>query len=128
MKQFIAIFIISILVNVLCLWDYIFSQKVFTHMQTQSNEIYTSLLTTPVTDEEVSTKILELKDYWTDKMNTLVVSISRKDLQPVSDYLQFLDSAITNNDQESAITYALLLKYNVEGLHEISGFSFVNLL
>ena len=97
-------------------------------MKKESNEIYTSLLTTPITDPELSEQILDLKDYWTHKMNVLVVSISRKDLQPVSDYLQFLDSAITNDDQETAITYALLLKYNIEGLHETVGFSLSNLL
>lgn len=128
MKQFVAITILSIIVNVLCIWDFFFTKDVFKHMKSQSSEIYYSLLDTPVTDKDLSNQILDLKDYWTDKMNTLVISISRKDLQPISDQLQFLDSAITNNDQESAITYALLLKYNIEGLHEMSGVSFVNLL
>lgn len=128
MKQIIAITILSILVNALCLWDLIYTNKVFSHMQKESNEIYSNLLTTPVTDKEVSSQILELKDYWTKHMDALAVSISRKDLQPISDQLQFLDASITNDDQESAITYSLLLKYNIEGLNEVISLSFVNIL
>ena len=128
MKQFIAITILSILVNALCLWDLIYTNKVFSYMKKESTEIYTSLLTTPVTDEEVSNQILDLKKYWTKHMDMLAISISRKDLQPISDQLQFFDASITNDDQESAITYSLLLKYNVEGLNEFIGLSFVNIL
>lgn len=128
MKQFVAITILSIIVNVLCLWDYFYVKDVFKYMKSESNEIYYSLLDTPVNDPELASQILDLKDYWTHKMDTLVISISRKDLQPISDQLQFLDSAITNNDQETAISYALLLKYNIEGLHEMAGVTFVNLL
>lgn len=128
MKQFISILIITIIVNVLCIWDLIFTHDVFKTMKTESDQIYEALLSTPITDENVSGKIIDLKKYWTDKMNVLVVSISRKDLQPISDYLNYLDSAITNNDQDSAVTYALHLKYNLEGLHETVGFSLSNLL
>lgn len=128
MKQFISILIITIIVNLLCIWDLVFTQNVFKTMKTESDQIYEQLLTTPITDEDVSSKIIDLKKYWTDKMNVLVISISRKDLQPISDYLNYIDSAITNNDQESAITYALHLKYNLEGLHETVGFSLSNLL
>lgn len=128
MKQIIAITILSILVNALCLWDFIYTNKVFSHMEKESVEIYNSLLTTPITDEEVSGRILNLKEYWTKHMDALAISISRKDLQPISDQLQFLDSSITNNDQESAITYSLLLKYNIEGLNEVISLSLVNIL
>lgn len=128
MKQVVAITILSILVNALCLWDLIYTNKVFSHMEKESSAIYTTLLTTPVTNEEVSSKILELKDYWTKHMDALAISISRKDLQPISDQLQFLDASITNDDQESAITYSLLLKYNIEGLSEVSSLNFVNIL
>lgn len=128
MKQIIAITILSILVNALCLWDLIYTNKVFSHMEKESTEIYETLLTTPVTNEDVSNKILDLKDYWTKHMDALAVSISRKDLQPISDQLQFLHASITNDDQESAITYSLLLKYNVEGLTEVVSLSLVNIL
>ena len=128
MKQFISILIITIIVNVLCIWDLIFTHDVFKTMKTESDQIYEALLSTPITDENVSGKIIDLEKYWTDKLNVLVVSISRKDLQPISDYLNYLDSAITNNDQDSAVTYALHLKYNLEGLHETVGFSLSNLL
>ena len=128
MKQIIAITILSIIVNVLCLWEYINTKNVFNHMKEESTEIYNSLLTTPITDPELADKILDLNDYWTDKMDVLVISISRKDLQPISDQLQFLDAAITNDDQETAITYALLLKYNIDGLYELSGINIFNIL
>ena len=128
MKQFFSILIITIIVNALCIWDLCFTQDVFKTMKKESDQIYEALLTTPISDRDVGKKIIELKEYWTDKMNVLVVSISRKDLQPISDYLNYLDSAITNNDQDSAVTYALHLKYNVEGLHETVGFSFSNLV
>lgn len=129
MKQLIAITILSILVNILCLWDYINTQKIFKHMKTESNEIYISLISdTPITDEDLSNKIINLKSYWTEKMDVLVVSVNRKDLQVISDHLQFLDASITNDDQETAVTYSLLLKYNIEGLHEISGINLVNIL
>lgn len=128
MKQFVAITILSILVNALCLWDFIYTDKVFSYMKKESSAIYNTLLTTPVTDEEVSDKILDLKKYWTKHMDALAISISRKDLQPISDQLQFLDASITNDDQESAVTYSLLLKYNIEGLKEVTSLSFVNIL
>lgn len=128
MKQIIAITILSILVNALCLWDLIYTNKVFSHMEKESTAIYETLLTTPVTNEEVADKIINLKNYWTKHMDALAVSISRKDLQPISDQLQFLDASITNDDQESAITYSLLLKYNVEGLTEVVSLSVVNIL
>ena len=128
MKQIIAITILSILVNALCLWDLIYTNKVFSHMEKESTAIYETLLTTPVTNEEVADKIIDLKNYWTKHMDALAVSISRKDLQPISDQLQFLHASITNDDQESAITYSLLLKYNVEGLTEVVSLSVVNIL
>ena len=128
MKQIIAITILSILVNVLCLWDLIYTNKVFSHMKKESSAIYETLLTTPVTDQDVAIQILDLKNYWTKHMDALAVSISRKDLQPISDQLQFLHASITNDDQESAITYSLLLKYNVEGLTEVVSLSIVNIL
>lgn len=128
MKQIIAITILSLVVNALCLWDFIYTNKVFSHMEKESSAIYSSLLSTPITDDELSSKILNLKDYWTDHMDILAISISRKDLQPISDQLQFLDSSITNNDQETAITYALMLKYNIEGLSEVVGINVTNLL
>ena len=61
-------------------------------------------------------------------MDTLSISISRKDMQPISDYLQYLCSSIKNDSQEEAITYSRLLNYNVLGLKETLGLSWVNLL
>ena len=128
MKNFIAVTILTIAVNALCLWDVWHTQKVFKHMNKESNAIHYELLKEDITSPELAQRINELDKYWTKKMDILCVSISRKDLQPVSDHLQFLKSSIDNDDQETAVTYSLLLKCNVEGLKEISGFSLVNIL
>ena len=69
-----------------------------------------------IEDEQIKNDIYDLNEYWTKKMDTIVVSISRKDLQPVSDYLQYLYAATINNNQEEAITYSRLLHYNLIGL------------
>lgn len=128
MKNIIAVTILTIAVNALCIWDIFYTKQVFSYMLKQSSAIHETLLTKPIDSEEVGLNIINLDEYWTKRMDVLCVSISRKDLQPISDHLQFLKSSITNNDQESAITYSLLLRYNIEGLKEISGFSFVNIL
>ena len=126
MKSFIAVTILTIAVNALCIWDVWHTKQVFKHMNKESSAIHYELLNNDITSPELANRITELDKYWTKKMDILCISISRKDLQPVSDHLQFLKSSIDNH--ETAITYPLLLKYNVEGLKEISGFSFVNIL
>ena len=128
MKSFIAVTILTILVNGLCLWDVWHTKRVFKHMNQESAAIHQALLVEDITDPSLAERIQQLDKYWTKKMDVLCISISRKDLQPVSDHIQFLKSSIDNDDQETAVTYSLLLKYNVEGLKEISGFSFVNIL
>lgn len=128
MKSFIAVTILTIAVNALCIWDVWYTKKIFKYMYYESSEIHYALLEDDITSPELATRITELDKYWTKQMDILCISISRKDLQPVSDHLQFLKSSISNNDQETAVTYSLLLKYNVEGLKEISGFSLVNIL
>lgn len=128
MKTFIAVTILTILVNALCIWDVWHTNKVFKHMNNESSAIHQALLVEDVTDHTLAKRIEDLDKYWTKKMDVLCISISRKDLQPVSDHIQFLKSSIDNDDQETAVTYSLLLKYNVEGLKEISGFSLVNIL
>ncbi len=128
MKQWIYMFILLILVTTLCVWDTINTSQTFEYLQNESKAIYETVLTTEITDPDLKTKIFNLNDYWTKNMDTLAVSISRKDLQPVSDYLQYLCSAVVNNSQEDAVTYARLLNYNLEGLNEITGVSFINVL
>ena len=128
MKSIIAVTILTIAVNTLCFWDVWYTKKVFRHMNNESSAIHQSLLVEDITDVSIINRINDLDKYWTKKMDILCISISRKDLQPVSDHIQFLKSSISNNDQDTAITYSLLLKYNVEGLKEISGFSLVNIL
>lgn len=115
-------------VSGLCIWDYVHTNHVFNIMQTQSNNIFQAVQTTPITDEKLKQEIKHLNDFWTKKMDTLSVSISRKDLQPVSDYLQYLYASTINENQEDSITYSRLLNYNLMGLKETNVLSFVNLL
>ena len=97
-------------------------------MEAESNRIYEALLVDDISNEEIQASIINLNDYWTKKMDTLSVSISRKDMQPISDYLQYLTSSIINDNQEDAITYSRLLHYNVEGIKETNGIKWLNLL
>lgn len=128
MKTFIPMFIIFLAVAGLCVWDLVFTNKIFNKMEKDCTEIYETLQTTEIANENLQNKILKLNDYWTDKMDILAISISRKDMQPVSDYLQYLCASIKNDSQEDAITYSRLLKYNVEGLSEMIGINGLNLL
>ena len=128
MKLWIPMIVLSLLVSTLCVWDSIFTSKVFNTMESKSTYIYETLLTSDISNKDIQTEIINLNDFWTRKMDTLSISISRKDLQPVSDYLQYLHSSIYNNNHEDAITYSRLLKYNIEGLKETNTICFVNLL
>ena len=128
MKIWIPILVLLLAVSGLCVWDFIHTNKVFDTMEEQSNIIYETLLTTEISNPEIQNKIFKLNTYWTKKMDTLCISISRKDLQPVSDYLQYMCSSIINNNQEDAITYSRLLSYNVKGLKETIGITCTNLL
>ena len=128
MKLWIPMLILALAVSGLCVWDSIHTSNIFEKLEDRSEFIYSSLLTSDISNEEIQTEILSLNEFWTKKMDTLCISISRKDLQPVSDYLQYLCSSIINQNQEDSITYSRLLNYNILGLKEISGISFINLL
>lgn len=128
MKQWIYMLTLLALVTTLCVWDTIHTNNTFEYMEKESKEIYNTVLTTDLTNQDLQDKIFNLNDYWTKNMDTLAISISRKDMQPVSDYLQYLCASIINKNQEDAITYARLLQYNLEGLNEITGISFINIL
>ena len=128
MKIWIPMLTLLFAVVGLCVWDGIHTTKVFNYMVKESNEIYTSLLYSEITDLSLQNKIKNLNSYWTKEMDILSISISRKDLQPVSDYLQYLYAAILNESQEDAITYSRLLHYNIEGLEESNGINCLNLL
>ncbi|MBR6778976.1 MAG: hypothetical protein IKM43_02355 [Clostridia bacterium] len=128
MKTWIPILILLLAVTGLCIWDSVHTIKVFNRMESESEYIYDALLNRPITDEEIQSRIINLNDYWTEKMDTLSVSISRKDMQPVSDYLQYLYASIINESQDDAVTYSRLLHYNLEGLREVIGIDMLNLL
>lgn len=128
MKLWIAILILLLAVSGLCIVDGVHTTKVFNKLERDSEEIYETLRDTQITDSEISQKIWDLNDYWTEKMDMLCISISRKDLQPVSDYLQYLCASTINSSQEDAITYSRLLNYNIIGLKQCTGLSMLNLL
>lgn len=128
MKTIISMIILLLSVISLCVWDGIYTNMVFDTLTKETTEICKTLETEDISNKNLQQKILNLNDYWTEKMDMLSISISRKDLQPVSDYLQYLCSSITNNNQEDAITYSRLLQYNVLGLDDVTGFNFVNFL
>lgn len=128
MKLWIPMIILALSVAGLCLWDTINTNKVLNTLTENSEKIYNTLKVETIDSKDIQNQIMDLNNFWTKKMDTLSISISRKDLQPVSDYLQYLVSAITNNNQEDAITYSNLLYYNVIGLQETNGISFINLL
>ncbi len=123
------IYMLTLLISVLglCLWDTIYTNKVFNNLIEKSNYISSELITKEISDENIQNEIYYLNDFWTEKMDILSISISRKDLQPVSDYLQYLCSSAENENQEDAVTYSKLLNYNIIGLKESSGFSLINL-
>lgn len=128
MKSWIYMLILFLSVTTLCIWEAVNTSKVFENSIDKSEQIYNSLLSSNIENEQIKNDIHELNEYWTKKMDTLVISISRKDLQPVSDYLQYLYASTINNNQEEAITYSRLLHYNLIGLKESTGISIVNLL
>ncbi len=128
MKVWISMLILFLSVTGLCIWDGIYTQKVFSKLENDSKEIHDALLTTSIKNLDIQNSIYELNDYWTEKMDILCISISRKDLQPVSDFLQYLCASIINENQEDAIIYSLLLNYNIIGLNQSTGTNFMNLL
>ncbi len=128
MKTFIPMLLIFLAVTGLCIWDSIHIDKTFEYLEKESTEIYTSTLNTDITDAELGKRINNLNIYWTKEMDKLCISISRKDLQIVSDYLQYLCTAVINENQEDAITYSRLLNYNLQGLNQANGISTLTLL
>lgn len=128
MKIWVPITIIFLSITALCIWDGFLTSSIFNQMENESLSIYNSIIEKEISNEDVKIKIFKLNDYWTEKMDTLCISISRKDLQPISDYLQYLYSSAINENQEDAVTYSRLLHYNVEGLKECTGINFINFL
>ena len=128
MKIWVSMLVILISVVGLCVWDGVHTQQVFSYMESESNAIYQNLLTEDVTSTELKSKIENLNNFWTKEMDVLCISISRKDLQVVSDYLQYLYTSTINESQEDAITYSRLLNYNITGLKQSNGMQMLNLL
>ena len=128
MKLWISMLILFLSVTGVTIWDSIHTSTVLNKMQDETSKIYTLLTTNDLEHIILSDDVESLNDYWTKKMDILSISISRKDLQPISDYLQYLCAAVFNKNQEEAITYSRLLSYNVEGLKESNQISHINLL
>lgn len=127
MKVWIPMLILFLAVCGLCIWDGVHTNRIFKHMESESNAIYISLSENKNL-ENLSDKAEDLNSYWTKEMDILCISISRKDLQPVSDYLQYLCSSLLILDYENALIYARLLHYNLEGLMQTNGIEMLNLL
>ncbi len=123
----VPIFILIVAVTGFIIWESVNTHKVFNYLTKESDAIYTQLETGEI-DDALEVKVDKLNDYWTREMDKLAISISKKDLQPVSDYLQYLVSAVENNSADDALTYARLLDYNIDGLKEASGITWLNLL
>jgi len=128
MKLWIPMLTLLLAVVGLCVWDSIHTYSVFNKMEQETESLYSTILENEISLINLETQIEDLNDYWTKKMDILAISISRKDMQPISDYLQYLCSAIINNNQEDAITYSRLLAYNVVGLKETTKLNHINLL
>lgn len=128
MKIWVPMTVIFLSIVALCVWDGILTNSIFDTMEQESFKIYNSIVENDISNSEIKEKINSLNDYWTEKMDTLCISISRKDLQPISDYLQYLYSSSLNENQEDAVTYSRLLHYNIEGLKESTGINFINFL
>ena len=128
MKSFIPVIILILAVTGLCLWDGIYTNNVFNKLSSKSDEIYTSIKNDDYDFDTLNKQVENLNTYWTKKMNILCISVSRKDLQPVSDYIQYLATATKNKSAEDCLTYARLLDYNITGLSEAYGVNFANLL
>ena len=71
MKSFIAVTILTIAVNALCIWDVWHNNKVFKHMNRESNAIHYELLKEDVTSPDLAERITALDKYWTKKMDIL---------------------------------------------------------
>ena len=128
MKLWIPMLVLFLAVTGVTIWDSLHTANVLNNMENKTNEIYRLLTTEELDNLNLSTELEDLNNYWTKKMDILSISISRKDLQPVSDYLQYLCAAIINHNQEDAVTYSRLLSYNVKGLSEATQISHINLL
>lgn len=128
MKIWIPMLILLLTVAGLCIVDSVHTTQVFTRLHDDAEEIYNMLLVGNITNDDITDKIWEVNDYWTKEMDMLCISISRKDLQPISDYLQYLCASTINDSQEDAITYSRLLHYNIVGLKQTTGLDLLNLL
>ncbi len=126
MKIWLPMIILILAVAGLCVWDGINTNKTFSYLSSQVQEICTDIESENY--DNLVTKLEDLDKYWTKKMDVLCISISKKDLQPVSDYIQYLYSSVLTGNTDDYLTYARLLSYNIKGLAEANGISLVNLL
>ena len=128
MKIWLPIIILLLSVTSLCLWDGIHTTQAFDALQAEGTAIHNEVMSVGIENKELQPRIYNFNNAWTEKMDTLSVSISRKDLQPISDYIQYLYAAAINENQEEAVTYSRLIHYNLIGLQECYGINWINLL
>ena len=128
MKNWGLMLILLVLVASLCTYDGINNKRVFSHLEQESTILFNSIYNEEIISQDIINRANDLNAFWTEKMDTLSISISRKDLQPISDYIQYLVSALNNNNIEDAKTYSRLLNYNILGIQETTGFTIINIL
>ena len=78
MKSFIAVTILTIAVNALCIWDVWHTKQVFKHMNKESSAIHYELLNNDITSPELANRITELDKYWTKKWIYYVYPLAEK--------------------------------------------------
>ncbi|MDD4350838.1 MAG: DUF4363 family protein [Clostridia bacterium] len=131
MKNSISIIIIFLLINALCIWDIIFVNNTLEYMHTQTHDIFDFVVYNDISDSEnyetIRSQVVALEKYWESKENALCLVISRKDMQPITDHLQYLRSAIILHSQEDAITHSRLLHANVKTVDKITEFRLDNI-
>ena len=89
MKSFIAVTILTILVNALCIWDVWHTEKVFKHMNRESTAIHQALLVEDITDPSLAKRINELDKYWTKKWIYCVYQLAVKTCNPLATISNF---------------------------------------
>lgn len=131
MKNGISIFIIFLIVTGICVWDAIYVKDTIDYVHTETTAIYEYVVYNDISPAEnyeyIRDKVVKLEKYWENKVNIMCLLVSRKDMQPVEDYLEYLRSAIILKSQEDCITYARLLHTNVRTLDKITEFRWDNI-
>lgn len=128
MKQVIAIILIFLASISIIIWDTVYVKSVFSYMKEETQIIKEVSISVEPKNEKFKEKIEKVDEFWTKHMDNLCISIPRKDLQVIADHLQFILTAIENDDKDSLVTYSALLHHNLYGLMESNTFTLINII